>query len=133
MAAKRMAAKRRCVVRLRIGMYDFFRKRGKTLGMKTGTYLSCLVENEALAASEQENYQFTPMLEEILPSQRSTEKTASNQVSIYLTEEAFAALEIIKKRTGYESSRELINGLLLNTETGRAYMIHEGYLKPEQS
>lgn len=116
----------RYVIRLHVSLRDYFAQKANSYCMKLGTYISCLVEDELREARDIPNYDFTPMLEEFIPTRDRNKKTASTQISVFITDEANEEFLKLKKTTGYEGNGEVITGLLLNTDAGLAYLQEQG-------
>lgn len=119
-------ARRRFIIRLPIDLDAFLRRRAATLGVRPGTLISALTEEELLRAREQADYHFIDEFEMFLPTRRWTAKSAGSQITVYLTDEAAAALADVQAQTGYESYRTAITGVLLNTPEGRRFVQEAG-------
>lgn len=119
-------ARKRFIVRLPIELDAFLRRRAAALGVRPGTLISALTEEELMRARTQPDYQFIDAFELLLPTRRWTARSAGNQVTVYLTDEAADALLWVERLTGYESHRTAVAGVLLNTTEGRRFAEEQG-------
>ena len=114
--------KDKIVVRLHRDVYDHFSRKAKSIGLKTGAYISFLVEQEAIKAGFTPDFAFPDGVEYLFPTRNGHIKTASNQISVYLSNEAIKIIQQLKQSTGYVKNSEVIGGLLLCSLEGQALM-----------
>lgn len=109
------------VVRVHITMDDYLRNCTNALGIRLGTYLSAIMDEELKASIGNSQYAFVEDFEYFLPRRNAHQKSAGKQISLYLTKEAASQIEKLKQVTGYIATSQIILGVLLNTEIGKAY------------
>ena len=120
-------ARKRYIIRLPIDFHEFLQRRAEMLGVRLGTFVSALTEDELFRARRENDYRFIDAFEMFLPTRKWNAKSAGNQITVYLTDEASETLAWVEEVTGYDSYRTAITGLLLNTAEGKRFVEEQGF------
>ena len=98
-------------MRLHLDMQEILEREAVWRGTKVGTLTADILHNEAEKAKKQgiSNYEMHPLRDISVPSNSTIEKTAGNQISIFLTDEDLETLQQLTKRPGNNGIR-IVNG-----------------------
>lgn len=108
--------RQRIVMRLHLDMQEILEREAVWRGTKVGTLTADILHSEAEKAKKQgiSNYEMHPLRDIYVPSNSTIEKTAGNQISIFLTDEDLETLQKLTQRPGNNGIR-IVNGLRRTT------------------
>ena len=103
--------RQRIVMRLHLDMQEILEREAVWRGTKVGTLTADILHSEAEKAKKQgiSNYEMHPLRDIYVPSNSTIEKTAGNQISIFLTDEDLETLQQLTQRSGNNGIR-IVNG-----------------------
>ena len=103
--------RQRIVMRLHLDMQEILEREAVWRGTKVGTLTAEILHKEAEKAKIQgiSNYEMHPLRDIYVPSNSTIEKTAGNQISIFLTDEDLETLQQLTQRPGNNGIR-IVNG-----------------------
>lgn len=103
--------RQRIVMRLHLDMQEILEREAVWRGTKVGTLTADILHSEAEKAKKQgiSNYEMHPLRDIYVPSNSTIEKTAGNQISIFLTDEDLETLQQLTRRPGNNGIR-IVNG-----------------------
>ena len=103
--------RQRIVMRLHLDMQEILEREAVWRGTKVGTLTADILHSEAEKAKKQgiSNYEMHPLRDIYVPSNSTIEKTAGNQISIFLTYEDVETLHQLTQRPGTNGIR-IVNG-----------------------
>ena len=103
--------RQRIVMRLHLDMQEILEREAVWRGTKVGTLTADILHIEAEKAKKQgiSNYEMHPLRDIYVPSNSTIEKTAGNQISIFLTDEDLETLQQLTRRPGNNGIR-IVNG-----------------------
>lgn len=98
-------------MRLHLDMQEILEREAVWRGTKVGTLTADILHSEAEKAKKQgiSNYKMHPLRDIYVPSNSTIEKTAGNQISIFLTDEDLETLQQLTRRPGNNGIR-IVNG-----------------------
>lgn len=103
--------RQRIVMRLHLDMQEILEREAVWRGTKVGTLTAEILHKQAEIAKIQgiSNYEMHPLRDIYVPSNSTIEKTAGNQISIFLTDEDLETLQQLTRRPGNNGVR-IVNG-----------------------
>ena len=103
--------RQRIVMRLHLDMQEILEREAVWRGTKVGTLTAEILHSEAEKAKKQgiSNYEMHPLRDIYVPSNSTIEKTAGNQISIFLSDEDMETLQQLTQRPGSNGIR-IVNG-----------------------
>ena len=103
--------KKRIVMRLHLEMQELLEREAVWRGPKVGTLTAEILHKQAETAKIQgiSNYEMHPLRDIYVPSNSTIEKTAGNQISIFLSDEDMETLQQLTLRPGSNGIR-IVNG-----------------------
>ncbi len=103
--------RQRIVMRLHLDMQEILEREAVWRGTKVGTLTAEILHKQAEIAKIQgiSNYEMHPLRDIYVPSNSTIEKTAGNQISIFLSDEDMETLRQLTQRPGSNGIR-IVNG-----------------------
>lgn len=103
--------RQRIVMRLHLDMQEILEREAVWRGTKVGTLTAEILHKQAEIAEIQgiSNYEMHPLRDIYVPSNSTIEKTAGNQISIFLSDEDMETLQQLTQRPGSNGIR-IVNG-----------------------